>query len=450
LGALGEQKYAYKGFYFMIKLLPITMGGTIASTQQEDALTPTLRFSQLIKEMQLHTPEHLLNDFTIAPEISPLRGCGLDSSELQNHHIELLAQSIIDNYEAYDAFLITHGTDTMALSAAHLSFLLQGLDKPIIFTGSQKTLSDESHDIYTNLADALKVIKHRPCGVWIVFAQMLLSGINSTKIDTEALNAFSSTTHTQIPIETFLAQESPNTVLQKRHFSSTLSNRVEILYLSQNITPKTLEALLHTLDVEALIILIPGMGGGREAIWQTLASFKAQKDILIVAKSQCAHGVTDLSHYSVGAKAKALGIYAAQTMSLEALYAKLCFLLASSNDIKQLTLNLQTNLIGELLEQETITMTTLNIEELTVQTYTQLIKERSDDNAFLWIDILGVLHIDEREEDLSFEDFEEQEKSFKVRFETLPLLDETAIIKNTWNEVKNRETTHLYSDGFLF
>ena len=204
-----------------IKLLPIQMGGTIASVESAhgEGFSPGLSFNYLLHHMLEHSAEldqDFLENFEIEQVISPFGDDGLDSSQLQNHHIEYVANIITTHYDDDDAFLVTHGTDTMANSAALLSFLLQGLDKPIILTGSQKTLCSPFHDVYSNLSNALKVVKHGIVGVWIVFGSYLFSGVRVTKVDTERLEAFASNNHSAIPLKKIFTTPLPPQKAQKR------------------------------------------------------------------------------------------------------------------------------------------------------------------------------------------------------------------------------------------
>ena len=128
------------------RILFITTGGTIASVHTPQGLRPVLSSDELLA----HLPE--LNDLCI-PETMAL--CSIDSTDLGQEHWLMMARAIQENYALYDGFIICHGTDTLAYSAAALSYLIQNADKPIILTGAQQPISNEITDAKKNLRDSV-------------------------------------------------------------------------------------------------------------------------------------------------------------------------------------------------------------------------------------------------------------------------------------------------------
>ena len=128
------------------RILFITTGGTIASVHTPQGLRPVLSSDELLA----HLPE--LNDLCI-PETLAL--CSIDSTDLGQEHWLMMARAIQENYALYDGFIICHGTDTLAYSAAALSYLIQNADKPIILTGAQQPISNEITDAKKNLRDSV-------------------------------------------------------------------------------------------------------------------------------------------------------------------------------------------------------------------------------------------------------------------------------------------------------
>ena len=131
------------------RLLFITTGGTIASVHTPQGLRPVLSSDELLA----HLPE--LNDLCI-PETLAL--CSIDSTDLGQEHWLMMARAIQENYALYDGFIICHGTDTLAYSAAALSYLIQNADKPIILTGAQQPISNEITDAKKNLRDSVTAL----------------------------------------------------------------------------------------------------------------------------------------------------------------------------------------------------------------------------------------------------------------------------------------------------
>lgn len=119
------------------RLLFITTGGTIASVRTQQGLKPVLSSEELLA----HLPE--LKELC-CPETLAL--CSIDSTDLGQEHWLMMARAIQENYALYDGFIICHGTDTLAYSAAALSYLIQNADKPIILTGAQQPISNEITD----------------------------------------------------------------------------------------------------------------------------------------------------------------------------------------------------------------------------------------------------------------------------------------------------------------
>ena len=128
------------------RLLFITTGGTIASVRTQQGLKPVLTSEELLA----HLPE--LNELC-CPDTLAL--CSIDSTDLGPEHWLMMAKAVQENYALYDGFIICHGTDTLAYSAAALSYLIQNADKPVILTGAQQPISNEITDAKKNLRDSV-------------------------------------------------------------------------------------------------------------------------------------------------------------------------------------------------------------------------------------------------------------------------------------------------------
>ena len=150
------------------RILFITTGGTIASVHTPQGLRPVLSSDELLA----HLPE--LNDLCI-PETLAL--CSIDSTDLGQEHWLMMARAIQENYALYDGFIICHGTDTLAYSAAALSYLIQNADKPIILTGAQQPISNEITDAKKNLRDSvICALDPGSRGVMVVFGGHVIAG----------------------------------------------------------------------------------------------------------------------------------------------------------------------------------------------------------------------------------------------------------------------------------
>lgn len=314
----------------MKKVLPIHMGGTISSVKSADGAKPGLSFSDLLDRLRKGSDGKVaasLSKLSIADVLEPLGPHGVHSSNIRIPHIQLLVQAVIDNYDNYDAFVVTHGTDTMAFTASMLSFGLRNIKKPVIITGSQKLPEEAGSDALTNLGDAFAAAASGVGGVWLVFNGLVINGGMATKVDTQSLDAFVSVNRNEKSIDEFLLGH--NSITDHEIFSGHFSTDVDIFYLSQTITADCLQQYLAIRKPQALIVLVYGLGGQSEDIWDALGEW-VKSGHTVVAKSQCVFGETDLNKYAVGRQAAERGILSASSMSLEACFAKLSYMLGNS------------------------------------------------------------------------------------------------------------------------
>ena len=168
----------------MKHILMIATGGTIASKATADGLTPQLTSKELLAEV---------------PELEQL--CRIDTVQLMNRDSTninsrdwlQMAACVRAHYDAYDGFVLTHGTDTMAYTAAALSYLIQNNAKPVVITGSQKSIFNQDTDARENLRDAFfYACDDGACGVHVVFDHKVILGTRARKMRTKSYNAFSS------------------------------------------------------------------------------------------------------------------------------------------------------------------------------------------------------------------------------------------------------------------
>ncbi|MCL1976385.1 MAG: asparaginase, partial [Firmicutes bacterium] len=165
----------------MKRILLLTTGGTIASQAGAHGLAPAIAGGEMLQML----PE--LSDLCQVETRELLR---LDSTNIQPEEWLHMARHVYAVLDDYDGIVIAHGTDTMAYSAAALSYMLQNLDKPVVLTGSQQTLNAENSDGLRNLYDAFVVaVANRP-GVYVVFAGKIIRGCRAVKVRTQGTEAF--------------------------------------------------------------------------------------------------------------------------------------------------------------------------------------------------------------------------------------------------------------------
>ena len=166
------------------RILMIATGGTIASKRSDDGLKPLITSDELLG----YVPD--VTRFCHADAVQVLN---IDSTNMQPKHWLLIAETIEKHYDAYDGFVVCHGTDTMAYTAAALSYLIQNSKKPIVITGAQKPIDLEITDAKTNLTDSLLFAScERAHDVNIVFDGKVIAGTRGKKERTKSYNAFSS------------------------------------------------------------------------------------------------------------------------------------------------------------------------------------------------------------------------------------------------------------------
>jgi len=155
------------------KILMLTTGGTIASTETEHGLAPGLNADELLKGLE---------DLREACELDTMEVCSLDSTNMTWEHWLMLEKVMETHYDGYDGFVILHGTDTMAYTASALSYLLQNIAKPVVLTGAQKPITQEITDAKRNIRDSITTAMDERCrGVQIVFNGQIIAGTRAKK-----------------------------------------------------------------------------------------------------------------------------------------------------------------------------------------------------------------------------------------------------------------------------
>ncbi len=331
-----------------ISILPIHIGGTIASSETETGFRPKLSFENLLGKID----RELTGDRHIAPAQSPFGAFGIDSASMQIPHIQKIAETICNNYDTHDAFIVTHGTDTLAYTASMLAFMLQGIQKPVIVTGAQKTLEDYKSDVVGNLETALLAASTSNCGVWVVFNGKIIKAVRATKINigVDCLDAFTSNIMDEIPLANFQLNDYSVNRGQSEAFSTEVSEALDVYCLTHTTNPVLLKDYLDNSNLRVLIVLIYGMSGHRKELMEVLSAWANDNNTIVIAKSHSPYGSTDLSKYELGVKALQMGILSSLDMTLESVYAKASILLARNGDPREFSKQFYANFCDELDE----------------------------------------------------------------------------------------------------
>lgn len=285
----------------------------------------------------------------------------IDSSDMEPFYWIKLAHMISDNYNNYDGFVILHGTDTMAYTASALSFMLENLGKPVIFTGSQlpigKLRTDGKENFLTSIEiAAAKNERGEPIvpEVCIFFENRLMRGNRTTKINAEGFNAFRSyncpsLAHAGIHIvyEKHLIRQPDSNRPFKPHF--LLDNNVIILTLFPGIRQDLVEAALNLPKLKAIILKTYGSGNAPQKKWFIdLIKDLQSKDILIVNITQCSTGTVEMQRYETGLQLLNAGVINGYDSTPESMVTKLMFLLGHQYDNERIRTLMNTSIAGEI------------------------------------------------------------------------------------------------------
>ncbi|WP_440998593.1 asparaginase [Fodinibius sp. SL11] len=332
----------------MKNILLIQTGGTIAmdtSAGQKPTLNPQ-KWTELM--------------YQSIPELSKIADIKMerlffeDSSDINKKHWAKLAAFIHHRYEDYDGFVVLHGTDTMAYTASALSFALQGLDKPIILTGSQVPMSNIRSDARRNLINAIEIATMPLPEVAICFNDFVYRGNRATKMSIGDFDAFASPNYpplAEIGINIDIRKH-VHTPSNSLDVSTNFSDQAFLLKIYPNLNPDFLNQI-NFRDTRSLIIEAFGSGNfpihGRESL---LPFFEQclRNDILLIITSQAAYDAVELNNYESGRKALELGALSAKDMTTEATLTKIMYLLAKHEDNAAVAEQFNKNLVGEMTE----------------------------------------------------------------------------------------------------
>lgn len=307
----------------MKKILLIATGGTIASRKTESGLAPQL------------TPEELLRcvpDARSLCEIDTLQPLNLDSTNIRPEHWLLLAKLLEEHYEDHDGFVICHGTDTLAYTAAALSYLVQHTRKPIVLTGAQRSMDEESTDARTNLMDSLRYACSGDSGVCIVFGSHVIAGTRARKARTRTYNAFTSINFPDLAFvhDSRVVRYIPCSEPDSPRFYHSLNPRVFLLKLTPGMPPEAFSAAGALCD--GLIIESYGVGGIPDLYLDELDRLISAGKIVIMATQVPQEG-SDLSVYQVGHRVKTrYRLLETYDMTLESTVTKLMWALGQTSD----------------------------------------------------------------------------------------------------------------------
>ncbi len=325
------------------KVMIIYTGGTFGMTTDSQGVLIPFDFSLILEH--LPTLRNLFLDLTVVTFDQPV-----DSSNIGPAHWHSLGQIIYDNYAKQDGFVILHGTDTMAFTASALSFMLMGLTKPVILTGAQLPISEPRSDARENLITSLEIASAKKDEnalvpeVCIYFDYHLLRGSRSKKVESMHFDAFESENYPAlakagVKIDyNFSVINSPesNTTLR---LLTKMDTNISILKLFPGINQATVEAILNTPGLKAVILETFGSGNAPSSKW-LIDSLKkvVDKGIIVLNVSQCPGGMVIQGKYETSKALNEIGVISGADMTIEAAVTKLMILLGEYGPAKALKL----------------------------------------------------------------------------------------------------------------
>ena len=337
-------------------ILLIYTGGTIG--MKEDPVIRALRpfdFSQILEEVpELGKFACRIDSYTFDPLI--------DSSDVEPSLWVALAGLIEEKYEDYDGFVILHGTDTMAYSASALSFMIEGLTKPVIFTGSQLPIGTPRTDGKENLISSVEIAAAKDTEghalvpeVCICFDNVLIRGNRATKINSDNFRAFRSENLPPLAEAGISIRYNTSLIFKPSDwekppvFHKHPDTRVSILKIHPGITPAVVRNILCGEGTRAVIIETYGAGNAPSKEWfLSIVKEASESGKILLNITQCSAGSVNMDIYATGKSLKEAGVINGYDSTTESALGKLFFLLGESQDNEFVKSRLEQNLRGEI------------------------------------------------------------------------------------------------------
>ena len=339
-------------------LLLIYTGGTIGMKQdlQDQTLKP-FDFREILREVpELRKFAFRIDTYTFDPLI--------DSSDVEPGLWQRLAELIRARYDRYDGFIILHGTDTMSYSASVLSFMLDDLTKPVIFTGSQLPIGVPRTDGKENLISSVEIASAKDADghalvpeVCVCFDSLLMRGNRTVKVNSEVFRAFQSPNLPPLAEAGINIRYNRDIIRKPQAWGIPLSvdtrldMRVSILKLHPGITPQIVRDIVCSRETRAVILETYGSGNAPTAPWfHAIIREARMMDKILVNVTQCLSGSVNMNLYATGKALEREGVVNGYDATTEAALAKLFVLMGKSDDNAWVRARMAENLKGEITQ----------------------------------------------------------------------------------------------------